>query len=93
MDHQNQPEHQMVRIKTFPTGAEEWHCTDCTRRFVMQWSPYKKVVLEAGDEYTIHVGSKGGMRLKQDDTHNGSGLSDELLDALNDWLDDVDFDD
>ncbi|MFO7684303.1 MAG: hypothetical protein R6X34_30095 [Chloroflexota bacterium] len=91
MEHQD---HQMELTKTFPTGAEEWHCLDCERRFVMQWTPYKKVVLDSGDEQAIHVGSKNGLHMQNsvpdEDTDD---MSDELRDALNDFLSDIDFGD
>lgn len=62
MNNELQEHHVMVLEKTYPSGTEEWYCPTCGRRFLMQWPPdYKKVVLDAGDEYAIHSGGKGGL--------------------------------
>ena len=56
--------HDMLLEKTHPTGAEEWYCPTCGRRFVMQWPPkYKRIVLALGDEYAAHRGGKGGLTI------------------------------
>ncbi|HWQ13538.1 MAG TPA: hypothetical protein VNL77_12095 [Roseiflexaceae bacterium] len=56
--------HEMQLVQTHPSGAEEWYCPTCGRRFLMHWPPsYKKIVLEPGDEYAAHVGGKGGIRM------------------------------
>jgi hypothetical protein len=56
----NQEHHKLVLEKTYSTGAEEWHCPTCGRRFVMTWSPsFKRIILESGDEYAVHSGGKG----------------------------------
>ncbi|MCP4423261.1 MAG: hypothetical protein GY803_02085 [Chloroflexi bacterium] len=85
-------QHTMQLDKTHSSGAEEWHCPACSRRFVLQWAPYKKVVLEKGDEYAAHSGGKGGLQMgtpqiTQSDS-NESILSNDLRDAL----DGLDFD-
>lgn len=55
-----QQTHQMHLEKTYPSGAEEWACPICGRRFLMQWPPaYSRTILEPGDEYALHSGSKG----------------------------------
>lgn len=47
--------HEMVLEKTHASGAEEWFCPTCGRRFLMSWSPnYSRVVLEPGDESAVH---------------------------------------
>jgi len=57
-----QNKHEMVLERTHESGAEEWYCPLCGRRFLMQWPPnYKKIILEPGDEYAIHSGGKGGL--------------------------------
>ena len=56
----DQAYHEMVLDNIHPSGAEEWYCPTCGRRFLMQWPPaYNKVILEAGDETAIHSGGKG----------------------------------
>jgi hypothetical protein len=55
--------HEMQLVRTHSSGAEEWYCPTCGRRFLMHWPPtYKKIVLEVGDEYAAHVGGKGAAR-------------------------------
>ncbi len=88
-------QHQMRLEQTHPSGAEEWHCPTCGRRFLMSWPPsYKKIVLEAGDEYAIHNGGKGGLRMGSLKINDGNEpiLSEDLRSALEDALEDVDFD-
>jgi hypothetical protein len=59
----NQP-HEMILEKTYPSGADEWYCPTCGRRFLLQWPPvYKKVILEPGDEQASHTGGKGGLTI------------------------------
>lgn len=56
--------HQMELLRTDETGAEEWHCPTCGRRFLMRWPPaYEKTVLVPGDVYATHTGAKGGLRM------------------------------
>jgi hypothetical protein len=60
----DQQQHEMELETAHPSGAEEWVCHTCGRRFLMQWPPeYKKIVLVPGDEYAIHNGSKGGLHI------------------------------
>jgi hypothetical protein len=56
-------DHHMMQLdKTHDSGAEEWYCPVCERRFIVQWPPaYKKIILNAGDEYASHSGGKGGV--------------------------------
>jgi hypothetical protein len=54
----------MTRIRTLEPGVEEWSCTQCTRRLLLRRPPeFEKVVLDRGDEWTMHVGATGGLRL------------------------------
>lgn len=94
--------HDMELVTTHPTGAEEWYCPKCGRRFLMHWPPhYKKVVLEAGDEYAFHSGGKGGLQMQPPQMNPQSSqeeepdvtFSDELRAALEDALQDIDIDD
>ena len=60
----NQQQHQMVMEKSHPSGAEEWNCPNCGRRLLISWEPkFEKTILEAGDEYAVHSGGKGGLRI------------------------------
>jgi hypothetical protein len=88
--------HLMQLTKTYPSGAEEWFCPTCGRRYLMQWSPaYEKVVLTPGDEYVLHRGSKGGLQIGQStvDKSKEPRLSDELRAALEEALKNADLDD
>jgi hypothetical protein len=61
---EDQAQHEMQLVQTHSSGAEEWHCPTCGRRFLMKWPPsYSKIVIEAGDEHALHSGGKGGLRL------------------------------
>ena len=60
----NGMQHEMVICETYPTGAQEWYCPSCGRRYILQWPPaYSKIVLEVGDEMVIHVGGTGGVQM------------------------------
>jgi len=60
----NQQQHEMVLEKTHPSGIEEWNCPSCGRCLFINWEPqFKKTVLQAGDEYAIHSGGKGGLKM------------------------------
>jgi hypothetical protein len=89
--------HEMRLETTHPSGAEEWHCPECGRRFVVNWPPaYKKIVLVVGDEHVAHSGGKGGLKMGVPQLHHEEEellLSDELRSALEDALKDIDFDD
>jgi len=57
-----QQNHEMQLERTHSSGAEEWHCPICGRRFLLNMPPeYRKIILDAGDELAIHSGSKGGL--------------------------------
>jgi hypothetical protein len=94
-----QEQHQMRLEKTYPSGAEEWLCPSCGRRFLMQWPPvYKRIIMEAGDECAPHSGAKGGIRMgpiqvNSNHDEEETTVPDELRDAIEDALKNVDFDD
>jgi hypothetical protein len=95
----NQEQHQMQLEKTHPTGAEEWFCPTCGRRLLMHWQQeHEKLdlhVLEAGDLMANHIGSKGGLRIGRPEVSTMDDepvLTEELRDALEEALRDIDFD-
>lgn len=56
--------HEMKLLSVDEAGREEWHCSACGRHFLMSWPPeYSKTILVPGDEYVIHSGGKGGLRM------------------------------
>jgi hypothetical protein len=77
--------HEMQLATTHASGAEEWFCPTCGRRFLLQWPPlYRKIILEPGDEIAIHSCSKGGLRIGQL-TITQEATSDPL-EGLGPWM-------
>lgn len=94
----NQQQHEIVLEKTHPSGVDEWYCPTCGRRLLMDYGPKcKKTVLEAGDEYAVHSGEKGGLRigsmqaLPVDDTSTREEIDDTRLAPGEAWLDESGF--
>ena len=95
--------HEMVLENTYPSGAEEWYCPTCGRRMTITWQPWKRIILEAGDIYAAHSGSKGGLRVGplQITPGNPDDLSSAMEPLTEDpylapwlkWLDKIDSDD
>ncbi len=74
--------HVMELAEKYDSGAEEWRCPTCGRRFLMQWPPhYKRIILEPGDEEAIHTGGRGGV-------HSASAALHQESDRLKPWLPD-----
>ena len=56
--------HEMTRTRSLEPGVEERSCTRCARRLLLRRPPeFEKVVLDRGDEWAVHVGATGGLRL------------------------------
>ena len=98
----DQEYHQMVLEEVHPSGEEIWNCPTCGRRFSVNWEPkFKRTILEAGDEYASHSGSKGGLQMgsmRTMPTDNSFpeekqviSLEDPRLAPWKTWLDKVDF--
>lgn len=91
-----QQQHEMVLAKTHPSGADEWYCPTCGRRLLMNYGPeFKKTVIEAGDEYAVHNGGKGGVSMQAPRIISSEELEtekDHRLSAWSDWLDKMNFD-
>jgi len=85
-----QQQHEMVLEKTHPSGAQEWYCPTCGRRFVFGLAPtYNMTILEPGDQYARHSGSTGGLRIGAVQV----AQEDEAASPWAGWLDEVDFGD
>jgi hypothetical protein len=98
----NQEQHEMVLEKTYPSGLDEWYCPTCGRRMLLHYGPkFKKTILEAGDEYAVHSGGKGGLRTgsMQVASVDPTVSENDRMISLNDpslapwiaWLDEVGF--
>jgi hypothetical protein len=88
--------HEMVLETTHASGAEEWVCPTCGRRFMLTWPPqYKKIVLNAGDEAARHSGGKGGLGPSELQMNSAEELDlpDHIRSSIEDLLKDLDFDD
>jgi len=90
--------HQMRLRTTYPSGAEEWDCPNCGRRFIMQWTPkYRRIVLEVGDETVAHSASKGGLKISVSEVRFSDKSAPDLdekasLQHWKTWLDSEDVD-
>ena len=77
--------HVMTRTATLEHGAEEWSCTQCTRRLLIRRPPeFEKIVLDRGDEWAAHVGGTGGLRM--DPVKTGPADPGHLPAQEHDWL-------
>lgn len=85
--------HEMSLARTFPSGAQEWFCPTCGRRFVLQWPPsYKRIILEEGDIEACHSGLSDHFNqepqtpadppVEKEDNDN-----DPYLSLWSDWID------
>jgi hypothetical protein len=89
-------EHKMDLVRYYPSGAEDWVCPTCGRRFLLQWTPeFRRIVLEPGDELASHSGGKGGvvmgsMQVSQD--QDDFDLTDPTLLPWLDWVERVNLD-
>ena len=97
-------EHKMVLEKIHPSGGEEWYCPRCGRCLLVTWKPkFMQIVLEAGNEYALHTGKKGGLQMRpvqvmvKDDIAPGEELDalieDERLAPFKAWMEEVGFED
>ena len=84
--------HEMRLETVHPSGAQEWLCPQCGRRFVAQWEPtFRRVILAAGQDKVAHTGQ--AMHLLVEDVPDPSNENDEgLQDVWKELLDKLDFD-
>src|SRR3989344_7035583 len=89
-------QHEMVLEAIHPSGAEEWYCPTCGRRFTMQWPPeYNKVILDPGDENAIHSGGRATAQPSSTYEQSDSPLivnDDIYLNVFSEWMDQTNFD-
>jgi hypothetical protein len=91
-------QHEMRLQTIYPSGAQEWFCPTCSRRFIVQWQPTPNIIdLEVGAQHVSHTGSTGDFNLRppriRQTKNEDPVLSDELRAALEDVLEDIDLDD
>jgi hypothetical protein len=92
---QEQERHEMSHVKTYESGVDEWYCSICGRRFLLEWPPeYKKIILQPGNESAIHSGGKGGLKIgvPQVIQAEDGDQFDDSLNPFRDFLDNNDFD-
>ncbi len=83
--------HEMRLETVHPSGAQEWLCPECGRRFVAQWEPkFRRVILEQGQDEIIHKGQ--AMNLLEEVPDNSSENDTGLQDVWKELLDKLDFD-
>lgn len=90
LNNTNHQEH-VMELTVHSSGAQEWFCLTCERRFLVSWTPtYKRIIIEAGDETVPHVGGTGGLSIMEPEIVDGEEpvLPDHLLDALDQILKD-----
>jgi hypothetical protein len=94
VSNQSSPQqHEMHLIETHSSGATEWYCPTCGRRFLMQWPPnYKKIIIEAGDEHAVHSGGIGGLKMNVSTiTQEEDSQEERYLAPWDEWLNNTDF--
>ncbi|HLA99236.1 MAG TPA: hypothetical protein VJL34_12335 [Anaerolineales bacterium] len=109
MERHRQEHHNMVLVNSYPSGEEELYCPTCGRRILIRWpcsksqTDYKKVVLQVGDEYAIHHGWKGSLKLDaspvtrqaelsaQNPSARQSAHDDQRLAQWEQWLEQMGF--
>ena len=84
--------HEMRLETVHPSGAQEWLCPQCGRRFVAQWEPiFRRVILAQGQDKVAHTGQ--AMHLLLEGVPDPSDENDEgLQDIWKELLDKLDFD-
>jgi hypothetical protein len=90
--HNSIDKHDMQLVAVHPSGAEEWVCPTCDRRFIIQWPPhYQKIVLNTGNEHAFHSCQTGDATPTTTTAVADVILSPELQKALEDFLEEIDI--
>jgi len=87
-----QQSHEMRLESVHPSGAEEWLCPECGRRFIAQWEPkFRRVILEHGQDEVAHTGQAMNTLLAEA-SDTSSEIDTGLQDVWKELLDKLDFD-
>jgi len=63
--------HQMILETVYPSGNEVWNCSICGRKLMFSYEPETDlIVIETGNFYASHFGSKGGLTISSVETNN-----------------------
>ena len=73
--------HTMTLEGTKPNGYETWTCHTCGRTLLICWQPWDQITLIEGDPNATHSGSKGGVEIGAEATHD-----EPLPPEFEDWL-------
>jgi len=83
----------MILDKAHTSGAEEWACPACGRRFLVEWSPYCMIVVEPGDPSARHRGSQVDEATVAAYAEEEARLADDpRLATFEAWLDGIQLD-
>lgn len=84
--------HEMQLEKVYSTGAEEWICSGCSFRILVNWQPQlSKIVLDPGEnEVVLHWFPES---FTEKLANCDSDDEDPKLAVWAEWLKDVDFGD
>ncbi len=79
--------HIMDLARTYSSNAERWTCANCDKQIILQWYPFKRIVLSEGDTEIQHSGSKGGLQINNVEilesmSNDLRGQLEELLENL-----------
>ena len=102
IDDDQTPAHEMMLVKIYETGVEEWLCPICGRRLMMQRPPqFRRIILAMGDELVSHTASQESLRLVGAEDANttatprtSSHTDDAQLATMRvwaDWIDQLDL--
>jgi hypothetical protein len=81
--------HEMRLETVHPSGAEEWMCPECGRRFVAQWEPkFRRVILQQGQDGVAHKGQAMNVLAEDQEQPNDDS---ELQDVWKELLNKLDF--
>ena len=84
----NLEQHEMRLETTHPSGAEDWYCPTCGRRILLRLLPTNEmIIVEPGDKYARHSGSKGGLRIGMVQVAQRDAERDEVSEeSLRPWI-------